>query len=102
MTNKSIRLAFGAWARKRPGGLPGFVAAVCLTGAALLTLSKTLGRHAHSFRRSTSIADVVRAEEGEVERRSAEDRWRVEVSTKLEELLARVPGCPEDSASRSN
>lgn len=102
MTNKSILLAFGAWARKRPGGLPGLVAAVCLTGAALLTLSRTLGRHAHSLHRSNSAASVVRANDVEIERRSADDRWRVDVSTKLEELLARVPKRPEGSASGSN
>lgn len=89
MTNKPIHSSFRIWAARRRGGVPGLIATICLTGAAIMVLTQALGRQARS---------IGRASEDGAERKLDEKRWRLDVTTKLEEILARVPYVPQMAA----
>lgn len=93
MTNKHINIAFRVWAARRRGGVPGLIATICLTGAAIMVLTQALGRQARSIGRGSGDGAGIDAE-----RRMDERRWRLDVTKKLEEILARVPYSPSMAA----
>lgn len=89
MTNNSIHVSFYLWMLRRRGGVPGLIATICLTGAAIMVLTQVLGRQARSTARGSEDCAGINDE-----RRMDERRWRIDVSRKLEDILDRVPYAP--------